>query len=92
MNREQQEVALKNNNLETLNQSSNSAYVYWTPGVLSMERLASEKIVNSTSGPVPKDMAKDDKAEQKQYWKMAAITMGIAIVAIALIKYKIIKI
>ncbi|WP_282783111.1 hypothetical protein [Phaeodactylibacter xiamenensis] len=92
MNRTQQEVALKNQHLDALNQSTNNAYVYWTPGTSSMERLASEKMENSTSGPVPDDLSKDDKAEQKQNWKMAAIAVGIAIAVIVLIKYKIIKI
>lgn len=93
MDRLQQEVALKNQHLDALNNNSNSAYAYQSGGTTSDDRLiAQAKLGNSISGPVPDTLTKDERAENKQNWKIAGIAIGITLIGILLIKFKIIKI
>ena len=93
MDRLQQEVALKNQHLDALNNNSNSAYAYQSGGTATDDRLiAQAKLDNTVSGPVPDTLAKDERAENKQNWKVAGIAIGITLIGILLIKFKIIKI
>lgn len=93
MDRLQQEVALKNQHLDALNNNSNSAYAYQSGSTAGDDRLiAQAKLDNSISGPVPNTLAKDERAESKQNWKIAGIAIGVTLIGILLIKFKIIKI
>ena len=93
MDRLQQEVTLKNQHINALNNNSNSAYAYQSGGTTTDDRLiAQAKLDNSMSGPLPNPMTKDEQAEKKQNWKIAGIAIGITLIGILLIKFKIIKI
>lgn len=93
MDRLQQEVALKNQHLDALNNNSNSAYAYQSGGTTTDDRLiAQAKLDSSISGPLPNTLAKDERAEKKQTWKTIGIVVGILALAYALWKFKIIKI
>jgi hypothetical protein len=93
MDRLQQEVALKNQYIDALNNNSNNAYAYQS-GLPTDDgrKIAQEKSDNTAPSPVPEPMTKDEQAEKKQTWKTIGIVVGILALAYALWKFKIIKI
>lgn len=92
MNRTQQEVALKNQNIHALNDSANSAYAFVTAETSGMRNLASEKYDNSLSGSIPEEMGLKEPGKAKEVTRMVIVALTVVTAAFLLIKYKIIKI